>query len=127
MASDPIGAYARGQTPKHAEICRALRAVIESAAPKATARIWHAMPVWFVGENPIVGYKASAKYVNLLFWNGQAFDEPALTAAGKFRAAQIQYTDTADIDEKALRRWVKKAAKDVCDLRAYRTSMRRSA
>jgi hypothetical protein len=127
MATDPIGAYARGQTPTHAAICRALREAIEAAAPKATARIWHAMPVWFVGENPIVGFKASAKHVNLLFWNGQAFDEPALTAAGKFRAAQIKYTDAADIDDKVLRRWVTKAAKDIWDLRAYRESMRSRA
>jgi hypothetical protein len=45
MARDPIGAYARGQTPQHAAICRTLRAAIEAAAPKATVRIWHSMPV----------------------------------------------------------------------------------
>ena len=65
--------------------------------------------------------------MNLLFWNGQAFDEPALTAAGKFRAAQIKYTDAADIDEQALRRWVRKAAKDIWDFRSYRASMRAGA
>jgi hypothetical protein len=32
--------------------------------------------VWFIDDNPVVGYSASAKSVNLLFWNGQALGYP---------------------------------------------------
>jgi hypothetical protein len=77
-------------------------------------------PVWFVGENPVVGYKASAKYVNLLFWNGQSFGDPALQPAGSFKAAQIKFTKVAEIDRKALRRWLKKAGTEIWDYRALR-------
>ncbi len=73
------------------------------------------MPVWFVGEDPVVGYKSNGKNVNLLFWNGQAFNEPELRAAGKHKAAQIQFTDIAQIDQKALRRWIGKAGKEIWD------------
>jgi len=83
---------------------------------KATSRIWHAIPVWFIAENPVVGYNVTAKKgVNLLFWNGQSFAEPELKEAGKFRAAQIQFTDVSQIDPKAIRRWLKKAKTDIWD------------
>ena len=66
----------------------------------------------------MAGYNVTAKKgVNLLFWNGQSFDEPALKAAGKFKAAQIQFTDESEIDVKALRRWLKKARTDIWDYR----------
>jgi hypothetical protein len=65
------------------------------------------MPVWFMGESPVVGYKATANYVNLPFWNGQSFNEPALTAAGKFKAALIRFSDPSKIDLNILRRCLK--------------------
>ena len=55
--------------------------------PKAISTIWHGSPVWFIGENPVVGYHVTPKHVNLLFWSGQAFGEPALKAAGKVRCS----------------------------------------
>jgi hypothetical protein len=110
--------YVELQTANDAEICRRLRTEIDAGLPKFTSKIWHAMPVWFVGENPVVGFNVTAsKGVNLLFWNGQSFGEPDLKAAGKFKAAQIQFTDTTQIDSKALRRWVKKAGIDIWDYR----------
>ena len=114
---DPIAGYGQGQTPEHAAICQALRAAIDTALPKANAKIWHAMPVWFIGEIPVVGYKATPKHVNLLFWNGQAFNEPQLKPAGNFRAAQIQFSDPTAIDPSMLRRWLEKAGREICDYR----------
>jgi hypothetical protein len=118
---DAIATYAKPGPPKFDAICTALRPEIDAALPSAVARIWHAIPVWFIGENPVVGYKVTAKHVTLLFWNGQSFSEPALKAAGKFQAAQIQFTDVAEIEPKALRRWLRKAGKDIWD---YRTDAR---
>jgi hypothetical protein len=118
---EAIADYAKKQTAENAAICNALSAEISAVLPKATSKIWHAIPVWFVGENPVVGYKASAKHVNLLFWNGQSFGDPALQAAGKFKAAQIKFTDVAQIDRKTLRRWLKKAGTDIWDYKAIRS------
>jgi len=118
--SDVIAHYAKTQTAEHAAICHALRAEIDAVLPKAVSKIWHGSPVWFIGENPVVGYNVTSKQgVNLLFWNGQSFGEPALQAAGKFKAAQIQFTDVSQIDPKALRRWLKRASTDIWDYRGY--------
>ena len=119
-SDDPINSYARAQIPEYAAICCALRAEIDAALPKASSKLWHAIPVWFVGENPVVGYKATPKCVNLLFWNGQSFDEPTLKAAGKGRAAQIQFTHASEIVPKILRRWLKKARTDIWDYAGLR-------
>src|SRR5476651_1047731 len=102
---DVIADYAAAQTPAHAEICQAVGKEIGAGLKHADSKIWHAMPVWFVNGTPVVGYKATPKHVVLLFWNGQAFEEEALIAAGKFRAAQITFTESAQIDRTALRRW----------------------
>ena len=117
-----IDAYSRAQTPEHARICDHLRGAIDAAMPKATSKLWHGMPVWFIGGNPVVGYKATPKHVNLLLWSGQSFGEPALKAAGKFRAAQIHFTEVTQIDPRSLRRWLKKAGNDIWDYQCHFTS-----
>jgi hypothetical protein len=111
-----IAHYVKTQPAEYAAICHALRAEIDAVLTKATSKIWHAIPVWFIGENPVVGFSiTSKKGVNLLFWNGQSFGEPDLKAAGKFKAAQVQFTDVSQIDLRALRRWLKKARTDSWD------------
>jgi hypothetical protein len=121
---DPIAAYAQAQPPAFRTVCDALRALITAAHPKATSRVWHGSPVWFFEENPVVGYNATAKAVNLLFWNGQAFDEPDLKPVGKYGAAQAVFREAAEIDAKAIRRWLKKAGADVLDSKAFFKKLR---
>jgi len=118
---DPISTYASGLRAAEARICRTLRAEIDAVIPGATSRVWHGAPVWFVGETPVVGYSRPAKGgVTLLFWNGQAFDDQALEPMGKFKAAQVHFDDAAQIDSKSLRRWLKKAGKELWDHSAIR-------
>ncbi len=52
---DPIAAYAKAQALPARTICDALRALIDAALPKATSKVWHGSPVWFLDENPVVG------------------------------------------------------------------------
>jgi len=118
-----IAGYAKDLNPKQAGVCAALAKAIDGAMPNATSKIWHAIPVWFIGENPVVGYSAKPAGVTLLFWNGQQFDESALEPVGKFRAAQVRYQDVSQIDAKLLARWLRKAATNVWDL----VGMRRQA
>jgi uncharacterized protein YdhG (YjbR/CyaY superfamily) len=117
---DEIARYAKAQIPACAEICRTLRREIDSVLTNAASRIYYSMPVWFIKDNAVVGYNAKSSYVNLLFWNGQAFNEKELTAAGKFKAAQIQFTKASEIDLKSLRRWLRKAKKDIWDYKGLR-------
>jgi uncharacterized protein YdhG (YjbR/CyaY superfamily) len=118
MTDDPISSYAASVSTEQRAICELLRLEIDAAMPNSTSKIWHAMPVWFIDDNPVVGYKVTSKHVNLLFWNGQSFNESGLTAAGKFHAAQTKFTEVSQIDVKLLRRWLKKARTDIWDFRA---------
>ncbi len=118
-SNDAIAAYSQAQPLAFRAICDVLRALITTALPTATSKVWHGSPVWFIDENPVVGCNATAKTVHLLFWNGQAFDEPGLKPVGQYRAAQALFTDAAEIDPKVIRRWLKKAKSDVFDSRAF--------
>ena len=121
---DRIAAYSLAQPLAFRTMCDVLRELITAAIPKAKAKVWHGSPVWFIGENPVVGYNATAKTVNLLFWNGQAFDEPDLKRVGKYGAAQAVFDDAAEIDAKVVRRWLKKAKSDVFDSKAFFKKLR---
>lgn len=122
--AEQIDAYSADQSEMFREICNELRTLIEKALPKATAKVWHGSPVWFIDDNPVVGYNATAKTVNLLFWNGKAFDEPDLNPVGKYRAAQALFREASEIDAKVIRRWLKKAKADVFDSKAFFKKLR---
>ncbi len=119
-----IAAYSEAQSPPFRATCEALRTLSDTALPAATSKIWHGSPVWFKDDNPVVGYNATAKAVHLLFWNGQAFDEPALKPVGKYRAAQATFRDAADIDRMVIRGWLKKAKSDVFDSKTFFKNLR---
>jgi len=120
-SDDAIAAYDSAQSSAEASVCRKLRAEIERALPKATSKVWHGSPFWFVGETPVVGYNVPAKGgVVLLFWNGQAFGDPALKPIGKFKAAQAQFRNAEEIKVAPLRRWLKKAGTELWDVSSIR-------
>lgn len=79
-------------------------AVIQSELPMATSKIWHRHPVWFLDDNPIVGYHLLKAGVRLLFWSGQSFDQPILQPEGSFKAASILFQSAEQIPESDLRR-----------------------
>ena len=97
-AREAIAAYAKAQAPALAAICDRLQPEINKGIPSATSKIWHGSPVWFVGENPVVGYSVRQKSVDLMFWSGQLFDEPLLQAVGKDKATRVSFQDEADIN-----------------------------
>ena len=121
---DEIAAYSLAQPFAFRTICDVLRELITGDLPKANSEVWHGSPVWFIDENPVVGYKATAKTVNLLFWNGQAFDEPDLKRVGKYRAAQAVFGDATEVDPRVVHRWLKKAKSDVFDSKAFFKKLR---
>jgi hypothetical protein len=113
--SNPLAEYARTQIPALGDICERLQAETDRALPNATSRIWHGAPVWFIGENPVVGYRVQAKRVDLMFWSGQLFDESLLKAVGKDKAAQISIRDGSEINLAELSRWLTKARTVIFD------------
>ena len=104
-----IEAYNNKQAPEEADICHTLAQEISSSLPQAESKIWHAHPVWFLDGNPVVGYSKLKNGIRLLFWSGQSFDEDILQKEGSFKAAEIRYTATDQINKVDLRRWLQKA------------------
>ena len=90
-------------------ICEALRAEIELSIPEAKSKVWHAHPVWFLDDNPIVGYSKLKWSVRLLFWSGKSFDEVWLTNEGSFMAAEKRYTNVSEVDRIELTKWLTKS------------------
>lgn len=105
-----IHAYNAEQLEPDRDTCEQLARIIEAALPGAESKVWHRHPVWFLEGNPIVGYSKQKRGVALLFWSGQSFDEPGLSASGKFKAAEARYHGVDELDAAALARWLAKAA-----------------
>lgn len=117
-----IRAYHQAQSAANKKICNRLSDVIDDELPDAESKIWHAHPVWFLNGNPIVGYSKLKDCVRLMFWSGAGFDEPGLAAGtGKFKDASARFTATDQIDERAMRRWLKKARTIQWDYKNIRT------
>lgn len=105
-----IISYNNKQAAGDKEICEKLCSVINSQLPDAESKVWHAHPVWFLDQNPIVGYSKQKAGIRLLFWSGADFEEDLLNLKGqKFKDASIFYTNISDIDSLALTRWLKKS------------------
>jgi hypothetical protein len=122
-----IAGYDAAQSSAEASVCRRLRAEIVRALPDAESKVWHGSPVWFVGDTPVVGYNVAARGgVVLLFWNGQAFRDPALKPIGKYKAAQARFGEVSEIRTAPLRRWLKKAGKEIWDVSSIRRQRERA-
>jgi hypothetical protein len=105
-----IQAYNNLQSAREKAICNVLYNEINDNLPQAESKIWHAHPVWFLNENPVVGYSKLKNCIRLLFWSGQSFSEDALQAEGSFKAAEIRYTSVEQVNTADLKRWLEKAA-----------------
>lgn len=108
--NEDIKAYNDKQEAGHKAICDLLASEIQRELLGSESKVWHGSPVWFLDGNPIVGYSTRKDgSVSLLFWSGQSFDEPGLKPEGKFKAAEVRYTDPSQINTEDLARWLKKS------------------
>lgn len=105
-----IQGYNNNQIGVDKIICNLLATEIDSIMTEAESKIWHAHPVWFLGDNPIVGYSKQKAGVRLMFWSGASFEEEKLNVIGKkFKDASIFYTLVEQINTKDLKLWLKKS------------------
>jgi len=105
-----INSYNEKQAPEDKEICEFLALTIDQQLAQATNKIWHGHPVWFINNNPIVGYSKQKKGLRLMFWSGASFEEEKLNLKGKtFKDASIFYQKISDINTKDLQRWLQKS------------------
>ena len=105
-----VKTYNDALTAQNKAICDMLAEIIDNNLTFTENKIWHAHPVWFIDENPIVGYSKLKNSVRLMFWSGQSFDEEQLNVRGKkFKDAAINYTDVSQINTDDLKRWLNKS------------------
>lgn len=110
MTNPEIQAYNDVQETMDKEICNVLAITIDNGLPKSESKIWHGHPVWFLDENPIVGYSKQKKGLRLMFWSGASFEEEKLDVRGeKFKDASIFYTSVEEINREDIARWLEKS------------------
>jgi uncharacterized protein YdhG (YjbR/CyaY superfamily) len=108
--SEEIKSYINQQTATDKLICELLATIIENELNEATSKIWHAHPVWFLNDNPTVGFSKQKKGIRLMFWSGADFDEENLNVKGqKFKDASIFYNSVTEVNTNDLKRWLKKS------------------
>lgn len=117
-----IQSYNRSQNDNEEAICEVLASIIQQEMQDATSKIWHGSPVWFLSDNPIVGYGVLKDCVRLLFWSGQSFDEPGLQKEGSFKASEARYTSVEQVNIEDMKRWLSKSKKIQWD---YKNIVRR--
>jgi hypothetical protein len=89
----------------------AVTGILDSELPDATSKLYHGIPVWCVGDQPTVGLKPAKAHLSVLFFRGQRIADAtgALVASGSFELASVKLASAADLDEDALRGWVRAA------------------
>ncbi|SNT39378.1 protein of unknown function (DU1801) [Ekhidna lutea] len=98
------------QSNEDQKICVVLMKEIGKHLPEAESKIWHGHPVWFLDQNPTVGYSKLKDCIRLMFWSGASFDEPELKqGTGKFKDASCRYTSVEEINLYDLQRWLEKS------------------
>ncbi len=110
MKYESLEAFNAAQSESEQLICERLMEAINRGLPEADCKIWHGHPVWFLDGNPTVGYRKLKGCIRLMFWSGADFAEEKLRpGTGKFKDASIRYTDSAQIDDRDLQRWLGKS------------------
>jgi uncharacterized protein YdhG (YjbR/CyaY superfamily) len=105
-----IHLYNQHQTESDNQICDLLAQIIDNELIEAESKIWHTHPVWFINNNPIVGYSKQKKGIRLMFWSGADFNEDNLNIKGqKFKDASIFFNKIDEVNTAELIGWLKKS------------------
>lgn len=104
-----IADYNKKLSKSDQEIASTLCDLIAKKLPKSEGKVWHGHPVWFIDENPIVGYSLKKSGIEVLFWSGQSFELSGLRAIGKFKAAAYAIASIDELDKKSLNTWLAEA------------------
>lgn len=103
---DAIEAFDNGLTEPQKTICKDLHGLIEASLKGSSSKLYHGSPVWFIQENPIVGYSIKKEGVSLLFWSGQGFSGEGLRAIGKYKAAEAVFQKPDSMDKSKIEGWI---------------------
>lgn len=104
-----ISKYIEDLSGLNKNICVKLKEIIDNNLHNSTSKIYHGSPVWFIKENPVLGFSIKKSGIALLFWSGQSFTEDGLNVIGKYKAAEILYNNEEDLDEEKIKKWIKES------------------
>ncbi len=105
-----ISNYHLSFSTEEQDICNTLQDLISKELKEASSKIWHAHPVWFINDNPIVGYSKQKNGIRLMFWSGADFEEDILSIKGaKFKDASVFFNQANEINKTAIKRCLKKS------------------
>ncbi len=108
-AEKTVEAYIAGLPEDQAAIVTALCAVVRKAAPKATAAIKWAQPV-FDSNGPMIWIKAHRQHVNFGFWRGAELTDPEGLLEGEgARMRHVKLTSLKEARRPALAAFVRQA------------------
>ncbi len=108
--NNEITDYHNALNTEESQICGLLASNIDRELDDAVSKIWHGHPVWFLNENPIVGYSKQKAGIRLMFWSGQDFEEDQLVVHGtKFKDASIYFNSASEVQLEELKRWLNKS------------------
>jgi hypothetical protein len=93
------------------ELEAAVASIIDGELPEATRKRYHGIPVWCVADEPTVGIKPAKAHLSVLFFRGQRIPDPSgtLVGSGSFELASVKLAEPGDLDEGALRTWLRAA------------------
>lgn len=106
-----IETYNAAQASAESAICSDLAELIKEELPMASGKVWHGHPVWFIEDNPIVGYSIKKSGVQVLFWSGQSFATPGLKPLGSYKAAAWDAQSIEVIALSPMDEWLREALK----------------
>ena len=95
--------YHAALAPADRAICRLLAAEIERALPEAESKVWHAIPVWFLDGNPIVGYSKLKGGIRLTNEADNFADNFSITrmasSAARFYGAALGFEPSVSLEQ----------------------------
>ena len=111
MGEKTIEGYIASKPAPLAEVLAQIDAIVRKAAPKATATIKWAQPVYEL-NGPFAYMKASSKHVTFGFWRGTELSDPKRLLEGDGeRMKHVQVASPADVRTTHFAAWVKEAAR----------------
>lgn len=111
MAQKTIEGYIASKNGALADVLRQIDAIVRTAAPKATAEIKWAQPV-YSQDGPLAYLKASSTHVTFGFWRGVELTDPkGLLEGDGDRMRHVRVASTADVRRSQFTAWVKEAVR----------------
>lgn len=111
MAAKTVDEYVAALDGWQAEAVTAIRQIVREAAPKATEAYKWAQPV-YEENGPFAWIKAYKSYINFGFWRGSQLTDPkGLLLGDGALMRHVKIASLADLNQPALKRFVKQAAK----------------